>query len=193
MANYDIAKLEALNNIGEDGSSFDRELMGAEKACGDFVLRVANNIQEKDLVDTGKILDITVQKVDANNIDIVGWNYIKYLDEGIRGAEDESKAPNSPYKMTKMPPPETFADWIRSKNIKLRNNPSYGGNQTSIVEDKDIDRVAYAMALKRFREGYEPQDIFNKEIDQLVDEASDGIANVEVNRLFKDIDSLELE
>jgi len=191
MALHDLAKLEALNDIGEDGSSFDRDLVGAEKACGDFVKRVATNIIDKDLVDTGKILDMTVQKVDSNTIDIIGVSYIKVIDEGIRGAEDESKAPNSPYKMTKMPPSNVFADWIRSKNIKLVNNPKYGGEQTSIVEDKDIDRVAYAMALERFRKGYEPQDIFDKEIDQLVEDASDGVSEVVINKMFSGLDDLD--
>ena len=190
MNSYDLARLDALNDIGEDGSSFDKELIGAEKACGDFVKRVAENIIEKDLVDSGNIFNMAVQKIDNNTIDILGAGYIPYLDLGIRGAEDSSKAPNSPYKMTKMPPSNVFADWIRRKNIRIENNPDYGGDNRSMVDELEINKVAYAMALERYRKGYEPQDIFEKEIDQLADEASEGVANMVVNRLF---DSLEEE
>ena len=87
MANYNTAKLDALNSIGEDGTQFDDNLVGSENACASFVKRVAENITSKDLVDTGKILDITVQKQDNNTINIVGQKYILILDKGIQGTE----------------------------------------------------------------------------------------------------------
>ena len=189
--NYDISRLNALNDIGTSTDDFDSSLTGAEKACGDFVQRVAKNINDKDLVDTGKILDITVQKVDNNTINIVGYNYVIYLDEGIQGAESNSKAPNSPFKMSKMPPPETFANWIKRKNIRVRDNTSYGGtSNTKINVEGSIDKAAYAMALTRYKEGYEPQDIFKKEIPQLADEAAEGVANTVVNQFLKTLDNI---
>lgn len=190
MANYDLARLDALNDIGTDGSQFDENLIGAEAACGAFVKRVAENVTAKDLVDTGKILDLTVQKVSDNSINIVGWNYIIFLDEGIQGAESNAKAPNSPFKMKKMPNPQTFADWIRRKNIRLENNPSYGGSTDEMVDSTQVDKVAYAMALTRYREGYEPQDIFAKEIEQLANDAAEGVADAQVNTILKGLDNL---
>lgn len=190
MANYDIAKLDALNNIGEDGTLFDDNLVGSENACASFVKRVATNITNKDLVDTGKILDITVQKQDNNTINIVGQKYILILDLGIQGAERNTLAPRSPYKMKKMPPVETFVDWINRKNIRLRNNEAYGGSSDEMVDDTKVEQVAYAMALERYRKGYAPQNIFEKEIPQLVDEASNGVANAVVNKFFKSLDEL---
>lgn len=189
MANYNTAKLDALNNIGEDGTQFDDNLVGSENACASFVKRVATNITNKDLVDTGKILDITVQKQDNNTINIVGQKYILILDKGIQGTE-VNNAPDSPYKMKKMPPVETFVDWINRKNIRLRNNEAYGGSSDEMVDDTRVEQVAYAMALTRLREGYEPQNIFEKEIPQLVDEAGIGVANAVVNKFFKSLDDL---
>lgn len=193
MASYDMARLDALNNIGEDGSSFDKNLIGSEDACGAFITRVANNIQSKDLVDTGRILDITAQKVDESTVDIVGVPYILYLDAGIQGAERNTLAPNSPYKMKKMPPVDSFVEWIKSKNLRLRNNEAYGGSGDEMVDDTRVEQVAYAMALERYRKGYAPQEIFEKEIPQLIEEASDGVANAVVDRLFGDIDELNSE
>lgn len=191
MANYDIAKLDALNAIGEDGTLFDDNLVGSENACASFVKRVATNITNKDLVDTGKILDITVQKQDENTINIVGQKYILILDKGIQGAERNTLAPQSPYKMKKMPPVETFVDWINRKNIRLRNNEAYGGSSDEMVDDTKVEQVAYAMALERYRKGYAPQDIFEKEIPQLIDDAGIGVANAVVNKFFKSLDDLD--
>lgn len=185
---YDMARLDALNDIGVDGSSFDDNLTGAEGAAGAFIKRVANNITSKDLVDTGKILDITLERVDDNNITVNGQFYIIMLDEGIQGAEDASKAPNSPFKMKSMPPSNVFVDWINRKNIRLRNNPSYGGSSDEMVDDTKVEQVAYAMALTRYREGYEPQDIFAKEIPQLIDDASDGIATKVITSFLNGLD-----
>jgi len=92
--------------------------------------------------------------------------------------------------MKKMPPVQTFVDWINRKNIRLRNNPSYGGSSDEMVDDTKVEQVAYAMALERYRKGYAPQDIFEKEIPQLVNEASNGVANAVVNKFFKSLDEL---
>ena len=59
-----------------------------------------------------------------------------------------------------------------------------------MVDDTKVEQVAYAMALTRLREGYEPQNIFEKEIPQLVDEAGIGVANAVVNKFFKSLDDL---
>ena len=170
--NYQSTRLDALNNIGEDGSSFDKNLIGAEAACGEFIKRVVNNINDKGLVDTGKITDITVERIDDRNLTINGVNYILYLDEGIRGAESESKAPSSPYKMKHIPFNENLVGWVKRKITS---------------EDKEARQIAYAIAVDRYKNGYEAQNIFNKEINQLVDEAADGVADVTINNFLNNI------
>lgn len=190
MNDFKQSRLDALNSLGEDGTSFDSARVGVEASCGEFIKRVQQNINEKGLVDSGKMSDMTVQRVDST-IQIMGMEYIIYLDEGIQGAEDSSKAPNSPFKMTKMPPSSVFKDWINSKNIKVRNTSAMGlgsSRDDDGIDDSDIDSAAYAMAVSRYKTGYEPQDIFQKEIPKLVDDCADEISDLYINILFENID-----
>ena len=76
--------------------------------------------------------------------------------------------------MKSMPHSQVFVDWINRKNIRVKNNSSKGG-QEETMRVGDVKSAAYAMALDRYRNGYAPQDIFTKEIEQLVDEACEGV------------------
>lgn len=168
--NYNGARLDALNNIGEDGTSFDSNLTGAETACGNFIQRVVNNINEKDLIDTGKIADITVERLDDKTLVINGVSYILYLDKGIRGAENESKAPSSPYKMNTIPYTTELVEWVKRK-----------------IGTENAEQIAYAIAVDRYKNGYEAQNIFDKEIDQLIEDSANGVADITINNFLNNI------
>ena len=168
--NYNGARLDALNNIGEDGTSFDSNLTGAETACGNFIQRVVNNINEKDLIDTGKIADITVERLDDRTLVINGVSYILYLDKGIRGAENESEAPSSPYKMNTIPYTTELVEWVKRK-----------------IGTENAEQIAYAIAVDRYKNGYEAQNIFDKEIDQLIEDSANGVADITINNFLNNI------
>lgn len=193
VPNFKDARLDALNNLGEDGTSFDSNLVGAEVSMGNFIDRVQSNINEKGLVDSGAIMDITVERTD-NTLQIMGVPYILFLDEGIKGAESSAKAPNSPYTMKKMPPSSVFKDWIQSKNIKVRNTSSMGlgsSRDDDGIDDSNIDSAAYAMAVNRYKYGSEPKDIFAKEIPLLIEEAGSEVGDLYINQMFNGLDELQ--
>ena len=162
-----------------------------ESVCGDFIKRVAKNINDADAVDTGKIQDLTMSVISSTKIQIEGQSYINYIDEGVQGSENINRAPLSPYKYTnKMPPPSVFKDWILSKNIKVRNtsyNMGEGDDKVINVNDDNIDSVAYAMARDRFKNGVEPKPIFKKEIPQLLTDAQKVVGQITINNIFSNL------
>lgn len=167
--------LSQLDSLGSAKSEFD--LAGAfstlENDVANFIERVKANIQGLDMVVTGSIENISIE-TGSDGINIIGVPHLLYQDQGVQGSESNALAPNSPFKYTdKMPPVSVFIDYIKTKNIQLRNEESYSKTgKTSPHEDltseEAIESAAYAMARKVYREGFKPQPVFSKEIPQLV-------------------------
>lgn len=185
--------LDFLDNLGESENNFRDVSSGLETVAGAFINRVIDNINNYDLIDSGKISDISIEVVSDKEINILGQTYINYIDDGVQGKLTQSRAPLSKYKYSdKMPPTQNFFDWIKSKNIKVRNTSKTlgSGNDTVIdVEDDDkaIKKVAYAMALDRFNHGAEPKPIFKKEIPKMIDDAVKIVGQITIDKIFSNL------
>ena len=80
------------------------------------------------------------------SIEIEWADYGKFVDQGVRGSIDDSKAVGSPFKYTnKMPPRASIAQWITDKGI----NP--GGSRGNRLEARES--LAKRMQLSIFRYG----------------------------------------
>lgn len=188
------ASLDFLDNLGTDRGEFRKVSDGLESVAGEFINRVIDNINSFDLIDKGNISDLAIEVIDDKSLNILGQTYINFIDEGVKGSKDSSRAPNSPYAYSnKMPNPQIFADWIRSKNVKVRNTSYHlgtGNDQVIPVDDDDktIKRAAYAMARDRFEKGAEPKPIFKKEIPRLVQDAANVVGNITVQDILSNLD-----
>ncbi|RZJ82574.1 MAG: hypothetical protein EOO47_00050 [Flavobacterium sp.] len=167
------SKIAMLGDLGSDKSEFiNAEMMSeAENAVGDFIVRVKENIQKADMIVTGGIEDIRIEVTDDKKINVIGKNWLLFTDRGVNGSQ--IKKYNTPHSYTdKRPPADVFYDYIKTKNIQLRNNENYLG-EPSPFSDMDGDEAAiksaaYAMATKIYKEGFAPQPIFAVEIPKLV-------------------------
>lgn len=174
-------KVKQLDNIGSDSSEF---LQGAslsviEGILGDFILRVQKNInKEKDMVVTGRISDIELQSTE-DSIDVIGNSWLIYQDRGVNGSE--RKRYDTPHKYTdKMPPVQVFREWIKRKNINLQNSRSLGFEERSDfegMEEKEINKLAWAMAKSVYKKGFKPRRIYSKEIPKLVEQLQKEITD----------------
>ncbi|WP_313235702.1 hypothetical protein [Sphingobacterium multivorum] len=182
--------LDFLDNLGTDQSEFREVSDGLESVCGNFIKRVIDNINSFDLIDTGAISDLSMTVISPTEIHIEGQSYINFIDQGVNGV-NATPAPLSPYKYRdKMPDPAIFKTWILSKNIKVRNtryNTGQGEDKVFDVDDKDIDSVAYAMAKSRFLNGQEPKPIFQKEIPQLIKDATAVVGQITIDNIFSNL------
>lgn len=185
--------LDFLNDLGTDKSDYRDVITGLEKVCGAFINRVVVNINQNDMVDKGNISDISMSIISNNELEIIGQQYINYIDKGVQGSISNNLAPNSPYKYTdSMPPPAIFEDWIKSKNIKVRNTKDKTGSGKDKVFDLDskdeIKKAAYAIALNRYNNGVAPVPIFSKEIEQLVTDASNIVGTITISNIISNLD-----
>jgi len=90
-SNYSLAEVKALDN-------------NLEVLAGKFFLRVTERARALGLINTGAMLSddnlkstITRQE-DTTSLDMYMVYYADYVNEGVRGKDNESNAPNSPYK-----------------------------------------------------------------------------------------------
>ena len=196
MANQSTARrqsLDFLDNLGESENNFRDVSTGLETVAGAFINRVIDNVNSFDLIDTGKISDLSIEVISDKEINLIGQTYINFIDLGVQGKLTQSRAPSSTYKYTdKMPPVQTFVDWIKSKNIKVRNtSKTLGSGKDNVIDveddDKAIKKVAYAMALDRFQHGAEPKPIFKKEIPKLVDDAVKVVGQITIDNIFSNL------
>ncbi|GGE28180.1 hypothetical protein [Sphingobacterium cellulitidis] len=182
--------LDFLDQLGTSKTEFTSPSKGLEGVCADFIGRVIDNIQEYNVVDTGKIEDLNIEVINSNHIAIWGQSYINFIDEGVNGV-NATPAPFSPYRYKdKMPDPKIFEDWIKSKNIKVRNTRKTlgkGKNKVIDVAKNDIKKVAFAMARDRFLNGAEPKPIFKKEIPKLIQDAENQLINITIDDICSNL------
>jgi hypothetical protein len=168
------AKVALLDNLGSSRSEFDTaEVFNAiENAASEFITRVKINIQNTpDFVITGDIENIQLQ-TSATSVDIIIENHLLFQDLGVRGNQDSSLAPNSPFTYRNlMPPVDVFKAMIRAKNIQLRNEEFYDGSPSryeDLTDDQMIDKAAWGMAKNIQKVGFKPRNVYQKEIPQLI-------------------------
>lgn len=169
-------KIDQLGSLGESVDEFIFDLTPLEAVTGKFIEEIKERIQQADVVTTGKIEDISM-KIEDNHVYLYGSEHLIYVDRGTRGSETSDKAPDSPHVYTdKMPPVSVFEEWIRRKNINLRNNEFFYGKPSpfeDLSEDEQIKRAAWGMAKNRQKHGSAPVPVFEKFIPDYIEKVKE--------------------
>jgi len=117
-------------------------------------------------------------------IELQGNYYWKYVDKGVKGKFDSSRAPDSPYGYRdKRPPAKALADWIANKTIPVvpRKDRKTGRPRT-ILEQAMVD--ARGLADLIYRRGLRSTKFMSNALDdQYVRELTESIAN-EIGRVI---------
>lgn len=186
------AKVKHLDALGTDIKEFIQQesMSKVEEILGRFIERIHTNIDnEKDMVTTGSINDITLQ-AEGNKINVIGTKHLLFQDRGVNGAV--KKKYNTPHAYTdKMPPVQVFVDWIKRKNINLVNNHKYKGDGSPfehMTEDERINSAAWGMAKKVYKEGFKPRKIYSKEIPKLIKDLKKEITDFTIQAITQVID-----
>jgi len=185
------ANVAALESLGLSKNEFDTELSVLEQVCGDFIKRVKANIQSiPDFVNSGAIENLYTEPEGDSTILIKGSPHILYQNYGVNGAE--AVLYDTPYSYKdKRPPVNAFLEYIRSKNIRLVNNPRYYGNPSpfaSTTEDKQHLKLAWAIAIKIYREGFKPRPIrWDEEKAKLVQDLKFNVAGFYIKQIKTEI------
>lgn len=182
------SQLDALDSLGTSRDRFETGdvFTAAENDVADFIERVKANIQAAKMIVTGGIDDIKV-KVTEDSILVLGNEYLLYQDKGVRGSVSGAKAPDSPYAYSTLPPPvEVFVEWIKRTNMNLVNESQFFTPDhpfKELTEEEKIEKVAYAMQQKIFKEGFKPRNIFSKELPQLKEDLKKSIKDFGANTI----------
>ena len=120
------SKVDQLDIFGGDVDEYIQQegLSTVEKVVGKFIERVHDNINNsKGMVVTGEILDITIEAKD-DVVNVMANPWLIYQDRGVNGSV--KKLYDTPHSYTdKKPPVQVFIDWIKQKNIQLKDNEKY--------------------------------------------------------------------
>lgn len=191
------SNVKKLDSLGKPIGDYIKEesLQVIEGVVGDFILRVQENINsEKDMVTTGGISNITV-KSDGGVVNVYANPWLLYQNFGVNGSK--KKLYNTPHAYSdKMPPVQVFKDWIKRKNINLVNNEKYDRVEGAspfkeLTEEQQINKAAWGMAKKVFKEGFKPRNIYSKEIPQLIKDLQKEVANFCVQAIVQNINVKE--
>lgn len=176
-----LAKVDKLDKIGKDPAKFLQEesFSAVENVLGDMIIRVQENINKiPNFVNTGKITEMYT-KAENGVVNLYGTPHLLFQDRGVSGTE---KKYNSPHGFTdKMPPPSVFIPYIKSKNLKLRDNAKYYGEESPFketTEAKDQEKLSWAIAKSIYKKGIKPKNVFSKEIKQTLKELKEIVPNV---------------
>ena len=98
----------------------------------------AKQIIKKNAYASGRLFnDLKIELTDGGDsisLDITAPSYAKFIDMGVKGAKDSSKAPRSPFKFrNKMPPSAPIDRWVVSKGIAPRNKKGQFITRKSLV------------------------------------------------------------
>jgi hypothetical protein len=174
-------KIQQLDTLGQSvGDFIEVETTNIiENALGDFISRVKKNIEDqKDMITTGKISDISIE-VENGKVNVYAYDYLSYQDKGVNGSE--TKLYNTPFEYKdKMPPVDSFKEWIKRKNINLLYNEKYYGSPSSfakLTDEEKIEKAAWGMAMGVFKKGIKPKNLYTKEIPRLIDDLTREIAD----------------
>lgn len=180
--------IDSLDNIGASREDYDNAnvFTAAENDVANFISRVKANIDKAGLVLSGNIEDLSV-RITENGLQIIGNDYLLYQDRGVQGSVSGAKAPNSPHKYTKhMPPLQVFIDYIKRKNINLRNQAQFFEGESpfkELTEEQLVLKAAKAMQITVFKYGFKPRNVFAKEIPQLKEDLKKSIKDFGTNAI----------
>jgi len=161
------SNVSKLDGLGNDKVSFTtgEGLSAIQLVIGQFIERIAANINSAGIINTGSITDITVVPKD-NGIDIVAPAHLVYQSRGVSGTETKYPTPHS--YTDKMPPPDVLVPWMKKNGIP--------------------EEAKFAIAQSIYRHGIAPKDLYEKEIPQLIEELKKEIADFMVQHINQAID-----
>jgi hypothetical protein len=167
------ANIDALDSLGSNRAGFTSILRPIENSVAEFVERVIKNINGEDMVVSGSIENISIS-TEGNAVKVYGPLHLIFQDKGVNGSVEKLYDTPFSYK-DKVPPWQVFVDYIKTKNIQLRNEEKYtrkknAGSPFAALEgdDKDIEKAARGMAYAVFRRGFRPRFIYSKELPKLL-------------------------
>lgn len=103
-------------------------------------------------------------------------DYGEFLDKGVKGSKEQTKAPKSPYKYTnKMPPTKSLDKWVVKRGLAGRNSKGQFVSRESIK---------FAIARSIFLTGIETTNFFTRPLEQNFDKLSDEILNSFANDII---------
>lgn len=178
-ANMD--SLDFLDDLGSSKEDFKSVESAEETIVASFIERVKNNINEQDLVVTGKMQNIELIR-NGDFIEVHAPIHLLFHDQGVNGTEVNRNAPFS--YGSKMPPIEVFVEYIKRKGLQSFNNSKFFEDEAfkGLSDDDKIRSIAFAMAKSIQKNGIEAKYIVEKEIPQLKEELAVVLPNV----LFQD-------
>lgn len=187
--------LAFLDTIGESVDLFTevKDLKGLEalvgKVVGEFILQVQENLNKGGIVDTGALsTDITQGEWDGSSI-TVGYpaeskaaKYYDYVNKGVKGYLEESKAPNSPYRYQSEYPEyggvlhKALMKWYRRNagagriETQKKNLSAVQRKRKKLSKMVDADTklrsLAYATAINIKRKGLKTTGYFDKAVEK---------------------------
>ena len=139
------AVIERYGRELEKGIKQDLIASGKE-ATGELV----NSVQFVDSRSDVQI-DIPIGEGDiAFGISFGGARYWEYVEKGVRGSVDDSKAPKSPFQYSKYPPSDSIAGWVNMKGIS--------GWRTAQGKIMTESQIVYVITRSIYLRGIEPTD-----------------------------------
>jgi hypothetical protein len=119
--------LSQLDGLGTARAEFNTADMftSAENSVASFIERVKSNIQAANMIVSGNIEDIQIE-TSQTGLKVLGNAYLLFQDKGVNPTGKQLY--NTPFSYRdKMPPYAIFENYIRTKNIQLRNEEALGG------------------------------------------------------------------
>lgn len=146
--------LKAASIGGTEKSKYSFELSDVEKAIGEFIERVVENINKKDVIDTGNITNITAEDT-GKGFQIIAPAYLDFQSKGVNGTEVNH---NSPYSFKdgpeNAPSPKALESWSERRGLN-----------------------AFAVSKSIQKKGITPKNLWEGEVEKLADDVGEEIAN----------------
>ncbi|WP_316797313.1 hypothetical protein [Pedobacter agri] len=182
-------QLDQLGSLGESVNNFDFNLDAIELVVGLFIDEVINSIDESGMAVTGSASDIRME-VEGTEIKLYGKEHLLYQDAGVNPVG--KKLYDTPYQYEdKMPPIAPIKEWIKRKNINLRNNEFFGGEGSPFAEfdeEKAIESLAWAISKSIYsKTGIPPKNVFRKHFPKLIEDMKGVVAGFTAGNLISTI------
>ncbi len=166
------ARISQLDAFGSSKGAFiiENELEPIEISIGEFIKRVHLNLQAEDMIVSGKINDIVIQKK-GNTIEILANPELKFQDKGVNGSKVSKY--NTPYSYkNKKPPVAPFIEWVEKRGL-------------TSTEGETAESIAYAIRETVYQEGFKPRNVYTKEIPKLIDDVAEGLSGLIVTEIIR--------
>lgn len=160
-----------LSQLGTSKLSVDTSTLldSMQVAIGEFIDRVLQNIDAAvgktgaPLINTGEITNITAEET-KNGWVIKAPKQLDYQSKGVSGTE--RRIPNSPYAFSgskKSVNLDAIKIWVKSRGIAFENMTE--------------DQTAFIIARSIYKNGIDPKNLWEKEIDKLKEDIGEEVAN----------------